>query len=46
MRAQWLSAPWAVEKGGLELEPFESLARTGLRELREEAGRLEAFLAG
>jgi len=43
MRAQWLSAPWAVEKGGLELEPFESLARTGLR---EGAGRLEAFLAG
>jgi hypothetical protein len=36
---------WRVEKGRVALEPFAPLPRSAQRELREEAGRLEAFLA-
>ena len=37
---------WRVEDGRVLLEPFEPLARAVRRELEDEAGRLEAFLAG
>jgi Winged helix DNA-binding domain len=37
---------WRVENGRVVLEPFEALARSVKRELEDEAGRLEAFLAG
>jgi len=36
---------WRVENGHVALEPFARLSRSAQRELREEAGRLEAFLA-
>jgi hypothetical protein len=36
---------WRVEKGRIVVEPFASLSRSVQRELKEEAGRLEAFLA-
>jgi hypothetical protein len=36
---------WRVEDGRVALEPFAPLARSAQRELKEEAGRLEAFLA-
>jgi hypothetical protein len=36
---------WRAENGRVSLEPFAALSRSVLRELEEEAGRLEAFLA-
>ncbi len=36
---------WRVENGRVELEPFSALPRSVQRELEDEAGRLEAFLA-
>jgi hypothetical protein len=36
---------WNVENGRVVLEPFAPLARSVRRELEEEAGQLEAFLA-
>ena len=36
---------WRVENGRVQLEPFAALSRSVRRELEEEAGRLEAFLA-
>ena len=36
---------WRVEDGRVVLEPFARLPRSTQRELQEEAGRLEAFLA-
>ena len=36
---------WRAEKGRVLLEPFAPLSRTTRRELEDEAGRLEAFLA-
>ena len=36
---------WRVEKGRVALEPLAPLPRSAQRELREEAERLEAFLA-
>jgi hypothetical protein len=36
---------WRVENGRVVLEPFAALSRTVQRELEDEAGRLEAFLA-
>ena len=36
---------WRVEDGRVVLEPFEPLSRPVRREVEEEAGRLEAFLA-
>jgi hypothetical protein len=37
---------WRVEGGRIVLEPFSALPRSVQRELEDEAGRLEAFLAG
>jgi Winged helix DNA-binding domain len=36
---------WRVSKGRVVLEPFARLSRSVQRELEDEAGRLEAFLA-
>ncbi len=36
---------WRVENGRVALEPFAPLSRSARRELEDEAGRLEAFLA-
>jgi len=36
---------WRVETGRLVLEPFAAISRSVRRELEDEAGRLEAFLA-
>ena len=36
---------WRVENGRIVLEPFTTLSRSVGRELEDEAGRLEAFLA-
>ena len=36
---------WRVENGRVVLEPFGALSRSVRRELEDEAGRLEAFLA-
>jgi hypothetical protein len=36
---------WRAENGRVSLEPFAALSRSVLRELEEEAGRLETFLA-
>ena len=36
---------WRVENGRVVLEPFAPLSRSAQRELEDEAGRLEAFLA-
>jgi winged helix DNA-binding protein len=42
----FVAGTWSVENGRVVLEPFAPLSRSSRRELREEAGRLEAFLAG
>jgi hypothetical protein len=36
---------WNLSNGRVAVEPFAQLSRSAQRELREEAGRLEAFLA-
>ena len=36
---------WRVEQGRVALEPFEPLSRSTRRDVEDEAGRLEAFLA-
>ena len=36
---------WSVTNGRVAAEPFAPLSRSAQRELKEEAGRLEAFLA-
>jgi hypothetical protein len=36
---------WRIANGRVALEPFAALSRSVRRELEEEAGRLEAFLA-
>lgn len=36
---------WRVENGRVLLEPFSALSRSARRELEDEAGRLEPFLA-
>ena len=41
----FVAGMWSVTKGRVALEPFAPLSRATQRELREEAGRLEAFLA-
>ena len=41
----FVAGMWSVTKGRVVLEPFAPLSRAAQRELREEAGRLEAFLA-
>jgi hypothetical protein len=40
-----VAGTWRVENGRVVREPFEALSRSVQRELDEEAGRLEAFLA-
>ena len=37
---------WRVERGRVVVDPFGALSRPARREVREEAERLEAFLAG
>lgn len=41
----FVAGKWRVEDGRVAIEPFEPLPRTVRRELEDEAGRLEAFLA-
>lgn len=40
----FVAGMWRVDKGRVVLEPFAPLSRAVQRELRDEAGRLEAFL--
>jgi len=42
----FVAGTWRVENGRLVPEPFSPLPRSVRRELDDEAGRLEAFLAG
>jgi hypothetical protein len=42
----FVAGTWAVEDGRVVTEPFAPLARTVRLEVDDEAGRLEAFLAG
>jgi Winged helix DNA-binding domain len=42
----FVAGTWSHENGRVAVEPFLPLSRTAQRELDEEAGRLEAFLAG
>jgi hypothetical protein len=41
----FVAGTWSVEKGRVVAKPFEPLSRSVQRELREEARRLEEFLA-
>lgn len=41
----FVAGVWRVENGHVLLEPFAALSRSVRRELEDEAGRLEAFLA-
>jgi hypothetical protein len=41
----FVAGMWSVTNGRVALEPFAPLSRSAQRELQEEAGRLEAFLA-
>ena len=41
----FVAGTWSVRDGRIALEPFSPLSRSTQRELQEEAGRLEAFLA-
>ena len=41
----FVAGMWSVAKGRVAVEPFAPLSRAAQRELREEAGRLEAFIA-
>jgi hypothetical protein len=40
-----VAGTWRVADGRVALEPFAALSRSVRRELEDEAGRLEAFLA-
>jgi hypothetical protein len=40
-----VAGTWTVQKGRVALAPFAPLSRTARRELEDEAGRLEPFLA-
>ena len=42
----FVAGVWRIEKGHVALEPFAALSRSVRAELQDEAGRLEAFLAG
>ncbi len=42
----FVAGTWSHEDGRVAVEPFAPLSRSVRRELDEEAGRLEAFLAG
>jgi hypothetical protein len=41
----FVAGAWRMEQGRVVIEPFERLSRPVRRELADEAGRLEAFLA-
>lgn len=41
-----VAGTWRVANGNVVVDPFEPLSRTTRRQLEDEAGRLEAFLAG
>ena len=41
----FVAGMWRIEKGRVVLEPFAPLSRSVRRELADEGGRLEAFLA-
>jgi len=41
----FVAGMWRVDKGRVKLEPLARLTRTAQRELKDEAARLEAFLA-
>ena len=41
----FVAGTWRVDDGRVVLEPFAALSRSSRRELDDEAGRLEAFLA-
>jgi hypothetical protein len=41
----FVAGSWRVENGRVVVEPFAALSRSVQRELKDEAGRLEAFLA-
>jgi hypothetical protein len=41
-----VAGTWRHQDGGVELEPFEPLARAARRELEDEAERLAAFHRG
>jgi len=41
----FVAGMWRVDKGRVKLEPLARLSRTAQRELKDEAARLEAFLA-
>jgi hypothetical protein len=42
----FVAGTWSHEDGRVAVEPFAPLSRSVRREVDEEAGRLEAFLAG
>ena len=42
----FVAGMWTVEKGRVELAPFEKLSRSARGELEREAAQLEAFLSG
>ena len=41
----FVAGTWRVDDGRVVLEPFEPLSAAARREIEDEAGRLEAFLA-
>ena len=41
----FVAGTWRIENGRVVLEPFAALSRSVQRELEDEAGRLEAFVA-
>ena len=41
----FVAGTWRVENGRVVVEPFAPLSRASKREVEDEAGRLEAFLA-
>ena len=42
----FVAGTWHLENGRVAIEPFAPLSRSMQREVKDEAGRLEAFLAG
>jgi Winged helix DNA-binding domain len=42
----FVAGTWRAENGRVVVEPFAPLSRASKREVEDEAGRLEAFLAG
>ena len=42
----FVAGAWRMERGSVVIEPFERLSRSVRRELADEAGQLEEFIAG